>query len=94
MFKINNNEIIGDADNKANKIVVNLSKNKKSKNSTYMLNIGAMREPNFLTSNTKKVFNHLQLAFIKAPILQHFDLKSHIQIKINMSRYAIGRILS
>ena len=38
-----------------------------------MPNIGATGEPNFLTSDTKKAFNHLRLAFIEAPILQHFD---------------------
>ena len=32
-------------------------------------NIGATKEPNFLTSNAKKTFNHLQLAFIKDLIL-------------------------
>ena len=30
----------------------------------------------------------------KAPILQHLDLKDHIQIETNVSGYAIGRVLS
>ena len=60
----------------------------------YMLNIKAIREPNFLTPNTKKVFNYLRIAFIKALIFQHFDLKSHIWIKTSASGYAISRILS
>ena len=60
----------------------------------HMPNIGAIRKPNFLTPNAKKAFNHLQLAFIKASIFQHFDLKSHIWIEINISCYAIDRILS
>ena len=59
-----------------------------------MSNIRAMKKPNFLTPNTKKVFNYLQLAFIKAPILWHFDLKSHIQIKIDISGYAINGVLN
>ena len=59
-----------------------------------MLNIGAIGEPNFLISNAKKVFNHLWLAFIKAPILQHFDPKSHIQIETYVLGYAIGGVLS
>ena len=57
-------------------------------------NIGAMKELNFLTPNAKKTFNYLQLAFIKAPILWHFDSESHIRIENNISGYAIGRVLS
>ena len=37
-----------------------------------------MRKPIFLTSNAKKAFNYLKQIFIKAPILQHFDLKNYI----------------
>ena len=59
-----------------------------------MPNIGVTEEPNFLTPNAKKAFNHLRLAFIKTPILQHFDLESHIQIEIDASGYAIGGVLS
>ena len=61
---------------------------------TCVPNIGAMREPNFLTLDAKKAFNYLQLAFIKALILQHFDLESHIQIKTDASGYAIGGVSS
>ena len=63
------NEIIGESNSKANETIVNLSKNKKSRNLTHMPNIRAIEKPNFLTSNTKKAFNHLWLAFIKALIL-------------------------
>ena len=59
-----------------------------------MPNIRATREPNFLTSDTKKTSNHLWLAFIKALILRYFDLESHIQIETNASSYAIGGVLS
>ena len=59
-----------------------------------MLNIKATKKPNFLTLDAKKVFNHLQLTFIKASIFQHFDLESHIWIKINISGYAISRMSS
>ena len=92
-FKADDNEVVG-VGRRANEIVVNLSKNEKSKKSKYMPNIGATGKPKFLTSDTKKAFNYLQLVFIKAPILQYFDLESHIQIKINASGYAIGRVLS
>ena len=60
----------------------------------YMPNIRATREPNFLTPNAKKAFNHLRLTFIKALIFRHFDLNSHIQIKTGASGYAIDRVSS
>ena len=59
-----------------------------------MSNIGIVKEFIFLSYNNKKVFNYLQLSFIKALILQHFDLKSHIQIKTNILGYTIGRVLN
>ena len=92
-LKPDNNEMV-EVGSRANGTVVNLSKNEKSKKSTRMPNIGATKKPNFLTSNAKKAFNHLRLAFIKALILQHLDLESHIQIKIDASGYAIGGVLS
>ena len=93
-FKAGNNEVVrGDGD-RANEIVMDLSKNKKSKKSTRMPNIGFTEEPNFLTSDAKKAFNHLRLAFIKTPILRHFDLKRHIWIKTNTLGYVIGGVLN
>ena len=59
-----------------------------------MSNIRATGESNFLTPNAKETFNHLRLAFIKAPIFQYFNLKSYIQIEIDLSSYAINGILS
>ena len=50
-------------------MIVNLSKNNKSRKLTCILNIGAMKEPNFLIPNTKKAINQLWLAFIKTLIL-------------------------
>ena len=46
------------------------------------------------TYGAKEAFNRLKQAFIEAPILQHFDLKSHIRIKTDASGYAIGRVFS
>ena len=43
-----------EVDNRANKMVVNLSKNL-----THVPNIKAIGKSNFLTSNTKKTFNYL-----------------------------------
>ena len=48
----------------------------------------------FPTPDIKKTFNYLRQAFIKALILQYFDLESHIQIETNVSNYVIDRILS
>ena len=53
-----------------------------------------MGKLNLLTPDAKKAFNHLRLAFIKAPILQHFDLESYIQIETDALGYAIGIMLS
>ena len=80
-FEVNDNKVVG-VGNRANETVMNLSKNKKSRNLIYIPNIEVTEEPNFLTFNAKKVFNYLWLAFIKALILRHFDLKSHIWIEI------------
>ena len=93
-FKAGNNEVVGGGGDRADKIIVDLSKNKKSRKLTCMPNIGATGKLNFLTPNAKKAFNYLRLAFIKAPILQHFDLESHIRIKTNVSGYTISRVLS
>ena len=89
MFRADDNEVVGDGGGRANETVKN-----SSRNLTRVLNIGAIGEPNFLTLNAKKAFNHLRLAFIKAPILRHFDPKSHIRIETNVSSYAIGGVLS
>ena len=48
----------------------------------------------FLTSTAKKNFPKLRQAFIKAPILHHFDPEQYIRIETNASGYAIGGILS
>ena len=80
-FKADDNEVIGDSGSKTNGIIVNLAKNKKFRNLIYILNLRAIGEPNFLIFNSKKGFNYLQLAFIKATIFRHFNLKSYIQIQ-------------
>ena len=69
MFKADENEVVGSDGDKADETVINLSKNKKSRKSTRVQNIEAIVEPNFLTPDAKKAFNHLWLAYIKVPIL-------------------------
>ena len=50
--------------------------------------------PKFLNPDARTIFNRLRLAFIKAPILQHFDPECHIWIETNALGYAIGGVLS
>ena len=68
----------------------NLFKSKKSKNaySGIQTRLGATGELTFLISDTRKVFNQLKQAFIKAPIYRHFDPECHIRIETNASGYA------
>ena len=95
VFRADDNKVVdGGGGGRANRTVVNLSKNEKSRKSTRVPNIEATGEPNFLTPNAKKTFNNLRLAFIEAPIFRHFDLESHIQIETDALGYAIGRVLS
>ena len=49
---------------------------------------------NYLTSDARQTFTQLKQAFTKAPILQHFDPKYYIWIKIDTSKYVIRSILS
>ena len=59
----------------------NLSKSKKT-------------ESGFLTSGARKAFTELRQAFIKAPILHHFDPECHIRVETDASGYAIGGVFS
>ena len=59
----------------------NLSKSKKT-------------ELGFLTSGARKAFIKLRQAFIKAPILHHFDPERHIWVETDASGYAISGVLS
>ena len=96
VFGAGNNKVVGSGDARADERIVDSSKckNKKSRKLTCIQNIGATKEPIFLTADAKKAFNYLKQAFIKDSILQYFDTKSHIWIKTNASGYAIGKVLS
>ena len=71
------------------KKVQEISKSKNSSKSIEMVG-----SSNFLTLGTKLAFTKLSQALFKTPILYHFDPKHHILIEINVSGYAIGRVLS
>ena len=51
-------------------------------------------ELDFLTPGARKAFTELRQAFIKAPILHHFDPERHIRVETDASGYAIGGVLS
>ena len=60
-MKANNNKVVdSDSNYEANKTVVNLFKNNKSRNLIYIPNIKAKEKPIFITPNTKKIFNYLK----------------------------------
>ena len=92
-LRVHDNEVVEVA-NRANKIVVNLSKNKKSKNLMHIPNIKAIGKPNFLILDAKKTFNYWRLPVIKALIFWYFDLKNYIQIETDASGYATSGVLS
>ena len=77
--KVGDDEV---GDDKVGKKVQNLSKSKKSIRS------------DFLTPGAKLAFAELRQAFVKAPILHHFDPERHIRIETDASGYAIGGVLS
>ena len=56
--------------------------------------IKVVKSFDYLTPAVKKAFNHLRHAFTQVLILQHFDPKRPIQIKIDVLGYAIGKVLS
>ncbi len=56
-------------------------------------NLGIQSKTSF-TSKAKKAFTKLRQAFVETLILNHFDLKRHIQIETNASGYAINEIFS
>ena len=65
-------------------------KTSKSKNSSKFKMVGS----DFLTPGAKLAFTKLRQAFLKAPILHHFDPERHIRIETDASSYAIGGVLS
>ena len=59
----------------------NLSKSKKT-------------ELGFHTSGARKTFTKLRQAFVKAPILHHFDPERYIRVETDASGYVISEVLS
>ena len=51
-------------------------------------------KPNFLISNTYKVFNFFTKVFVQVFILKYFDLRYDIQIETYTLSYAIKKVLN
>ena len=77
--KVDSGEV---GDDEVGKKVQNSSKSKKSVRS------------DFLTPGAKLAFAKLRQAFVKAPILHHFDPERHIQIEMDVSGYKFSGVLS
>ena len=88
--RINNGEVDSGEirDNEVRKKVQKLSKFKNLAKSQKMV------ESEFLTPRAKLAFTKLRQAFVKAPILYHFDPEGHIRIETDASDYAIGGVFS
>ena len=83
--KVDSNEV---EDYKVEKKVQKSSKSKNLSKSIKTVKI------DFLIPKAKLVFTKLRQAFVKAPILHHFDLERHIRIETDASSYIIGDILN
>ena len=77
----------GKVDNEIGKKGQKTSKSKKLFKSKKTL------RSDFLTSKAKLAFTKLRQAFVKAPILYHFNPKYYIWVEKDISGYAIGRVL-
>ena len=90
--RIDDNEVDGnEVDNEVDDNVrTTVQKSSKSKNSSK----SKKTESGFLTSGARKAFTELRQAFIKAPILHHFDPERHIWVETDASGYPIGGVLS
>ena len=88
--RMNNVEVDGGEvrDNKVRK------KGRKTFKSKNLSKFKKTVESDVFTPGARLAFTKLRQAFVKAPILHHFDLERHIRIKTDISGYAISRVLS
>ena len=88
--EINNVEVDGGED-EVDEVGKKARKTSKSKNlSKSQKTVGS----DFSTPEAKLAFTKLRQAFIKAPILHHFNPERHIQIETDVSSYAIDKVLN
>ena len=64
---------------------------KKAQKSSKFKNLS---KSDFFILGARLAFTELRQAFVKTPILHHFDLERHIRIETNASGYAIGGVLN
>ena len=85
--RIDDNEFVDEVDDEVGK---------KGRNPTKSKNLSKSKktELRFLTSGARRAFTKLRKAFIKAPILYHFNLERHIWVETDVSGYAIGKVFS
>ena len=88
--EFNDNEVDG-GEIKGNKIRKKVQKRFKSKN---LSKSKKTVRSDFFIPGAKLAFTKLRQIFLKALILYHFDPNRHIWIEIDVSGYAIGRVLS
>ena len=69
-------------------------KGRKTSNSKNLFKSKKMLRSDFLTPGAKLAFTKLRQAFLKTPILYHFDSERHIRIETDVSGYAIGGVLN
>ena len=67
---------------------------KSSKSKNLFKSKKTVRSSDFLAPGAKEAFTKLRQAFLKAPILHHFDPERYIWIEMDASGYAISGILS
>ena len=94
--KLDRSELDGDevdgGEVEVDEVEKKVQKTTKSKNlSKFKKAVGPL---DFLTPGAKLAFTVLRQAFLKAPILHHFNPERHIRIETDVSGYAIGRVLS
>ena len=77
---------------KVDEVEKNVQNSSKSKNLAKSKK--TVRCSDFLTLGAKLAFTELRQAFLKALILHHFNPERYIRIEIDVSGYAIGRVLS
>ena len=79
------------------KNLIKITKSKilvKSKNHDFPKSRPEEAGTGFFTPKARLAFTQLRQAFVKAPILHHFDPESHIRIETDALGYAIGGVLS
>ena len=69
-------------------------KGRKMSKSKNLSNSKKMVGSDFFILGARLAFTKLRPAFVKAPILHHFDTERYIQVEINASGYTIGGVFS